>query len=153
MQYNAGPYQITEEYSYTQGGLMTGKRLAVKSGTLQPVNLDTYQTYDNEGKPVSVKYPTQTWVDSGTGQVVAYTTPTYTTAYDAMGRPISLTDNNPVNPATWVNNVQYGLSSELLQMNYGIANGYTSPSCPPDCGNLQQNGFYTGPGSTIPACN
>jgi YD repeat-containing protein len=27
-------------------------------------------------------------------------------------------------------------------MNYGIANGYTSPSCPPDCGNLQQNGLY-----------
>jgi RHS repeat-associated protein len=35
-----------------------------------------------------------------------------------MGRPISLTDNQQ-NPQTWVNGVQYGLSSELLQINYG----------------------------------
>src|SRR3979411_248928 len=70
------------------------------------------------------------------------TTPTYTTTYDASARPISLTDNNPVSPVTWVNNVQYGLSSELLQMSYGIAAGYSSGNCPPDCGNLQTNGGY-----------
>src|SRR5258708_7415832 len=46
------------------------------------------------------------------------TGPTYTYAYDTMGRPISLTDNQPT-PAAWVNNVQYGLSSELLQITYG----------------------------------
>ena len=42
---------------------------------------------------------------------------TYTTAYDGMGRPVSLVDNQQT-PVTWVNNVQYGLSSELLQISY-----------------------------------
>jgi len=42
----------------------------------------------------------------------------YTYAYDTMGRPISLTDNQP-NPETWVTGVQYGISSKLLQINYG----------------------------------
>ena len=37
----------------------------------------------------------------------------YTYAYDTMGRPISLIDNQS-NPETWVNGVQYGLSGELL---------------------------------------
>ena len=66
-------------------------------------NLDTSQTYDNEGKVLTVSYP-----NAG---------PTYTYAYDTMGRPISLTDNQS-SPETWVNGVQYGLSSELLQIAY-----------------------------------
>jgi YD repeat-containing protein len=107
VQYSAGYYAMSEQYSYTPAGLMTGKRLAVTAnvapGTPRTVNLDTFQTYDNEGKVLTVTYP-----DSKT----------YTYAYDAMGRPISLTDNQP-NPETWVSGVQYGISSELLQINYG----------------------------------
>jgi YD repeat-containing protein len=44
------------------------------------------------------------------------TGPTYTYAYDGMGRPISLADNQ-TNPVTWVNIVTYGLSEELLTLN------------------------------------
>jgi len=43
--------------------------------------------------------------------------PGYTYAYDDASRPVSLTDNQST-PVAWVNNVQYGLSGELLQMTY-----------------------------------
>jgi YD repeat-containing protein len=43
--------------------------------------------------------------------------PTYTYAYDGMGRPVSLVDNQPT-PETWVSNVQYGISGELLNISY-----------------------------------
>jgi RHS repeat-associated protein len=66
-------------------------------------NLDTSQTYDNEGKVLTVKYPD-----------INSTGPTYTYAYDTMGRPTTLTDNQS---ATWVSGVQYGLSGELLSLN------------------------------------
>jgi YD repeat-containing protein len=71
---------------------------------LATANLDTSQTYDSEGKVLTVSYP-------NAGQ-------TFTYVYDTMGRPISLTDNQS-SPETWVNNVQYGISSELLQITYG----------------------------------
>jgi hypothetical protein len=41
----------------------------------------------------------------------------YGYGYDGVSRPVSLTDNQPT-PVAWVNNVQYGLSGELLQMTY-----------------------------------
>jgi YD repeat-containing protein len=50
------PYTFTEQYSYTQAGLVTTKRLAVTAGS-RTANLDTSQTYDNEGKVLTVKYP------------------------------------------------------------------------------------------------
>ena len=43
------------------------------------------------------------------------TGPTYTYAYDTMGRPITLTGDNLNVP--WVSNVTYGLSGELLSLN------------------------------------
>ena len=55
---------FTELYSYNQGGAMTRKRLQVSTRvvnngnvSIQPANLDTSQTYDNEGKALTVKYP------------------------------------------------------------------------------------------------
>jgi YD repeat-containing protein len=106
-----GPYYtFSDQYSYTQGGLVTKKRLAVTAevapGTPRTTNLETSQTYDNQGRVLTVTYPDNK---------------TYTYAYDGMGRPISFTDNQQ-NPQTWVNNVQYGLSGELLQISYA---GYT----------------------------
>ncbi len=59
--------------------------------------------HDNEDKVLTVTYPDNK---------------AYTYAYDTMGRPISLIDNQS-NPETWVNGVQYGLSGELLQIVYG----------------------------------
>jgi YD repeat-containing protein len=97
-------------YSYTQGGLVTKKRLSVLNSAGQTTSLDTSQTYDSQGRLLTVKYP-DTWLNFS-----VQTGPTYTYAYDGMGRPISLTDNQ-TNPVTWVNNVTYGLSGELLTLN------------------------------------
>ena len=47
----------------------------------------------------------------------------YTYAYDGLGRPIGLTDNQQT-PLSWVNNVQYGPASELKQMTYSLAAAY-----------------------------
>src|SRR5262249_16036908 len=52
------------------------------------------------------------------------------------GNAITLTDGQQT-PVTWVNNVQYGLSGELLQMSYANATGYSGGACPPDCGYLE----------------
>jgi hypothetical protein len=59
--------QFQERYSYTKGGLVEKKRLTVTANvnpngyTAQSVNLDTAQTYDNEGKVLTV-------ADSGEGE-------------------------------------------------------------------------------------
>ena len=78
VQYSAGYYAMSEQYSYTPAGLMTGKRLAVTAnvapGTPRTVNMDTFQTYDNEGKVLTVTYP-----DSKT-------TSTPTTPWDVRSR-------------------------------------------------------------------
>jgi YD repeat-containing protein len=77
-----------------------------QSTLLRTATLDTSQTYDGQGRVQTVTYPD--------GKA-------YTYAYDTVSRPISLTDNQPT-PVIWVNNVQYGLSGELLQISYA---GYT----------------------------
>ena len=52
-------------------------------------DLDTAQTYDNEGKVLTVKYPDTLGFDINSNYV---TLPgaTYTYAYDGMSRPITL---------------------------------------------------------------
>src|SRR5260370_30442751 len=94
-------------YSYTPGGLATKKRLTASAAG--SVSLETSQTYDNEGKVLTVKYPD---VQGVTGR-------TYTYAYDGIGRPIGLTDDQQT-PVSWVNNVQYGPASELRQISYSV---------------------------------
>jgi len=102
------PYALADQYSYTPAGLVTKKRLSLtanvspQSTTLRTANLDTSQTYDSQGRVLTVTYPDAK---------------AYTYAYDGVSRPVSLTDNQPT-PVAWVNNVQYGLSGELLQMTY-----------------------------------
>jgi YD repeat-containing protein len=104
----SGVYALADQYSYTPAGLVTKKRLSLtanvstQSTTLRTANLDTSQTYDSQGRVLTVTYPDAK---------------AYTYAYDSVSRPISLTDNQPT-PVAWVNNVQYGLSGELLQMTY-----------------------------------
>ncbi len=54
-----------ESYGYTAGGLVTAKIL-----TMGTRSLTANYTYDNEGKPTSVKYPdTQIWNGSGLSAV------------------------------------------------------------------------------------
>ena len=95
-------------------------------------SLDTTQTYDNEGKVVTVKYPDAPYAGS------TLTGPTYTYSYDTQGRPIGLVDNQ-ASPVTWVNNVQYGVASELKQMSYGIGTGMLYGAF----GTPQSSGMYT----------
>ena len=113
------PYQFTELYSYNQGGAVTRKRLTVGNLPGFPASLETSQTYDNEGKPLTVKYPdTQMLNTNLTLQTLTGTT--YTYGYDGRGRPVSLVDNQP-SPITWVSNVQYGVAGELRQIRTGRA--------------------------------
>src|SRR5262249_3558074 len=89
------------------------------------------QTYDNEGRVATAKYPDA--YDNSVGTTVTGRTYTYT--YDTLGRPISLADNRPT-PVTWGNNGQYGPAGELRQMTYGVSGGYLS-------GELQFGGYNT----------
>ena len=77
--------------------------LRLTTGSSQQLSLETAQTYDNEGKVLTVKYP-DAYGQNLQGSYGTQPGPTYTYG---MGRPIQLTDNQP-SPATWVNNVQYG---------------------------------------------
>ena len=97
-------------------------------------DLDTAQTYDNEGKVLTVKYPDTLGFDINSNYV---TLPgaTYTYGYDGMSRPITLVDDRST-PVNWVNNVQYGPANELKQMDYRIGAGL-------NYGQLSYQGYYT----------
>jgi RHS repeat-associated protein len=104
-------------YSFKPSGLPIKKRLHANenvayynannlllynsTGTL---NMDATYDYDNEGKMISVNYPT-TYMNS-----VAVAGPTYTYSFDQMHRPISLTDQNG---NAVVSGVNYGPANEL----------------------------------------
>jgi hypothetical protein len=67
-------------YSYTPAGLMTKKKLVPPNAVGTP--LETVQTYDNEGKMTSVKYPNS----NALGSATLVTGPTYTYGFDSAGR-------------------------------------------------------------------
>jgi YD repeat-containing protein len=86
---------------------VTKKKLSPGFGTA----LETVQTYDNEGKVQTVKYP-----DSQvSGSATLVTGATYTYAFDSAGRPNGLTDNSAV---TWVQSVSYGAANQMTSMQY-----------------------------------
>ncbi len=89
---------------------------------MQSKDLDTVQTYDNEGKVLTVTYPDVLGFSSDSTPIPGAT---YTYTYDAVGRPITLADNRQT-PVNWVQNVQYGASSELKQIDYRIGSGLNS---------------------------
>jgi hypothetical protein len=96
---------------------MTKKKLSPGFGTA----LETVQTYDNEGKMTSVKYPNS----NAFGSATLVTGPTYTYGFDSAGRPNGLTDNSAV---TWVQNVVYGAANEMTSMQYWSGGGYWTES-------------------------
>jgi hypothetical protein len=93
--------------SYTTAGLPTKKELRPSYGP----TLDAVYTYDNEGKLVSTQYP-----NSG---------PTLTYTFDAMSRPIKLTDNQPT-PVDWAKDVVYNAAGQMTQMSYTLNTGGTA---------------------------
>jgi hypothetical protein len=109
-------------YSFKPSGLPIKKRLQANenvayynannlllynsTGTL---NMDATYDYDNEGKMISVNYPT-TYMNS-----VAVAGPTYTYSFDQMHRPISLTDQNG---NAVVSGVNYAPANELKNITY-----------------------------------
>lgn len=116
-----GGTRIVERYSYTSGGLVTEKRL-------HPMNVNTpwpneaggligspgaymeaVYTYNNVGQMVSVKYPGDTQT-SGPWR-------TYTYAFDTMGRPNRLTDNQAT-PLDWVKDVLYSPGGQMTQIKF-----------------------------------
>src|SRR5207249_2386868 len=73
------PYQFTQMYSYTTGGLVTAKRLKSMNNSSQVASLTTSQSYTNEGRISSVTYPTA--FDSNGNTLNG---PTYTYTYDTL---------------------------------------------------------------------
>jgi RHS repeat-associated protein len=100
----------THTYGYTASGLVASK---TQNGAYY--NLTANYTYDNEGKTVSVKYP-------------LFNGPTLTYTYDAMGRPVKLTDNQPDTPVDWVKDVLYNQAGQVTEMKYARDNYGTSHS-------------------------
>jgi len=78
------------------------------------LNLDTAYTYDTEGRTTAVTYPsTFSYTQSGTKTTT--TGPKYTYSFDAMDRPIGMTDQNN---NTDVSNVTYNAANQFLTLNY-----------------------------------
>src|SRR5579863_6190110 len=95
---------FTETYSYNAPGGVTNKTVTSSAlGSALPASV-TY-TYDSYGRSTSVQYPFYS----------ASSRTTFTTAYDNMGRPSSLTDSTS---ATWVQNVGYDYAGRLQNIQF-----------------------------------
>ncbi len=113
-----GTTQLTDMFSYTQAGQVAGKLLQVtetntflQAGTYKNQTavggLNLVYAYNNEGKLVSVSYPTD----------LNNNTPTFTYTYDSMMRLSSMTDgSNYAQPV--VNGAQYNAANQLTALNY-----------------------------------
>lgn len=115
----AGPHGVSYValYSYSQAGGVTKKRLQL-TGTpfgANTVNLDAAYTLDNEGRVTYIAYPFAQVNSDGT----TTSGPVYSYDYDSMGRLTHMSDQGNF---TWVSNVSYGPSDEMLQMQ---ASGFT----------------------------
>src|SRR5712691_910436 len=112
----------THWYSYTPAGLISAKGINLSRNSSPngyPVSLygfslvGTY-TYDNEGRQASVTYPTWYTMDAYDNPV-SHAGTTYTYAFDSMGRPSALTDND--SPAiTWIQNAVYNAADQITAL-------------------------------------
>jgi len=101
-------------YSYTPGGAVTKNRLRLNRNTppLATADLEAGYTYNNEGHMVSSTYPSAYKLNPANGNWVWTPGAIYTYAFDSMGRPNKLTDNQP-SPLDWTKDVLYGTAGEL----------------------------------------
>jgi len=122
-QYNLCDTTFTEMYSYSTAGGVTGKRLRVQrsyvnyysnvvNGTL---DLDAAFTYDNEGRMLTEQYPSS----GPPGSTVAG--PNLSFAYDAMGRPNTLTDATANQQI--IQSASYNAAGEVTQISGGYYSG------------------------------
>ncbi|MEQ1948813.1 MAG: RHS repeat-associated core domain-containing protein [Bryobacteraceae bacterium] len=104
---------IQESYKYNSSGKMLGKRVKLTRGSASGTLTASF-TYDNEGRPTQVQYPS--WTCSGCSQVVGSK---YNFGYDTMGRLNTMTDG--YTSASLISGVTYGVANEILSMS-GILN-------------------------------
>jgi RHS repeat-associated protein len=105
-----GGFSTTENYSYTPGGLTTGK-------------------YAGRTWPAIISPPD--FVTAGAASSYSYDNEGHTTGYngfgytlDAMGRPTGLTETYP--GTVWVQNAGYGPGGEMQTMQYLAGSGYVT---------------------------
>lgn len=80
--YQGGTWK--ESFNYTAGGLMTKKKMQLTiPGVGGGRTLESNYEYNNEGQMKSMTYPS---TSSGAGRTLTY-------GFDAMARPVSMTDN------------------------------------------------------------
>ena len=115
------PGHFVEMYSYTAGGLMTKKRMAIElenaaDGSVQSNYAEAQYAYDSEGRRTQMTYPRGRWRDLGSegqpwiqdpGRTLDYT-------YDAMGRLHTMAEPYPA--VTWVNGVTYNAAGQATQI-------------------------------------
>ena len=115
------PGHFVEMYSYTAGGLMTKKRMAIElenaaDGSVQSNYAEAQYAYDSEGRRTQMAYPKGRWRDLGSegqpwiqdpGRTLDYT-------YDAMGRLHTMAEPYPA--VTWVNGVTYNAAGQATQI-------------------------------------
>jgi RHS repeat-associated protein len=104
-------------YSYHAAGVVTSKQLAVNGAGAVTASY----TYDSAGRTVTSTYPVAI---AGVTQ-----NDTFTSGYDGMGRPVSLTGNETPSALTWVQNVQYDFAGRRSSMQYLVSptsSGYTT---------------------------
>jgi len=121
----ASPYAYQESYTYHPAGAVTGKTLAVTtnvpgwySSTTQSLSLS--YSYDSAGQILTAEYP-QT---NGNR--------TYTYGFDGMGRPVSMTDDDPAAyggaGTAWVQNGQFDAAGRVTSLTVA-----TGPEWGPPC--------------------
>jgi RHS repeat-associated protein len=110
-----GPGRLTRTYEYTAAGQVSKAKMEVyrqvQIGNPATAYLESNYTYDNEGKMASFRDPV-CWPTSYCGS----TGGTLTYAYDAMGRPERLTDDQAT-PIDWVKDVLYGAAGQMAEWN------------------------------------
>jgi RHS repeat-associated protein len=106
-----GWYQM---YSYHAAGVVTSKQLAVSGGSAVTASY----TYDSAGRTLTRTYPMAIG-----GSTVS---DTFTSAFDGMGRPVSLTGSESPSPLTWAQNAQYDFAGRLNSLQYLAGSGYTT---------------------------
>src|ERR1700685_4097711 len=109
-------------YSYHPAGAATAKNVQFSRAYQDPqgyqhtatTSIEADYTYDSAGRTSTVTYP-MTFKNGNGAQ------PVLTTAYDAMGRPASLTDSwgdVTAAPTNWGSGVQYDYAGRRAAMNY-----------------------------------
>ena len=121
---NGSPSPVTEMYAYHPAGAVTAKRLTAMGCGTDP---------DQQVYGCSPAYVEADYTYNSGGQVATYgmarnssstlpTDPTYTYAYDAMGRPTTLTDDQSGlsgggTPNTvWAKNAQYDFAGRMTSL-------------------------------------